>query len=747
MWGAAPDPMDPTQPSGAVARLSPLLHRVVVWSVCALLGWLGARFISSHPTPPAIQTQDSALALPDPRTPAQGVFQAPPMSDRQRQEAIPPMRTAEGWVQANDRVPRDSLLGWLSNAAPALTNLAEARSTALTVLSMPQLHLLSSESNQASSSLISALDPTLRRRISIDPTGKVRSSALRHTGNPEDHLILEHPSDAAASEFAPPLLSTNAVVAIRYANREMLVWNVELAVVQARFTNVVPTDSIELSADGGTAALTRPTLGLIEWKSLRGGRFQSGVVPAPGVTRGIPSPNGQTLALCSSPNAPISLIRLQDGQKIGSLPTVHFYDQLQWSSDSHWIAVGGPDGLISIWRSDTFQLISTVRQPDTQKGSWAFLPGRMALLALDSSGTLSLRDLWTGIPQLQVSTGGHSFQVAPDGDTLWIQRQDGRVTDRYRLDWSSPWSVPLQQDVAHPAGEYPLVWDKTGSVFVVGSTAGLDTYRVGSGYQGTLRMADPIMSLHRLPETGKLWITTAREVFSGDVEGMPNPGSNPSWNRLLQSARDEYLETTVATNGFTFAVRYADRISIHTRGTRALEIRTLAPANGIELTADGRLLSVTSSKGGVQILATSTGTVLWSSPEKRACKARFSPDGSLLAVGTAQHYDLWSVGEFSRQWRVDRGNLREWPSAMEFSPDGAWFACVGGPDDLRILNTANGREHFRLGTSPVGAVAKLRFSPNQRYLVALQSAGRATVWDMDGLKAGLSGLGLGLEKR
>lgn len=743
--------MDPSQPSGAVTRLKTLLHRVLVWSVCALVGWLGARMVSSAPSPsasspPAIHTQESAVPRADNKTLPGATLHTGQLSVSRRQEAVQQERAAGWLLHANGLVPRDYLLGLLSNAAPALTNLAEARSTALSVLSVPQLYFLSSESNAPASGLKFALDPTLRRRISIVSNGKVRSSALRHTGNPEDDVPLEHPSDVAATEFAPRLGSTNATVAIRYANREVIVWNAELAVLQARFTNVAPSDSMELSADGTTAVLTRPAFGITEWRSLRGGRFQSGMLPTPGVTHGIPSPNGQTLATWSSPNAPIHFIRVQDGQKTGSLPSVHYHDQLQWSPDSHWIAVAGPDGFISIWRSDSFQLVSTFRQPDAKRGSWTFWPGRPTLLALDSAGTLSLRDLWTGTPQLQVSTEGYSFQASPDGGELWIQRQGGHVVDKYRLDWFPTWSSPVRLGSDSSAAEYPLVWDETGSIFGVGAKEGLQTYRVGSGYQGTVRIQDPIVSLQRLPGSGELWVTTTREILSGTLSGLLAPGANESWKQILRAANEDHLETTATTNGSTFALRYADRISIHTRGKRTLEIRTVAPASGIELSPDGRMLAVTSSKGGVQIVATSAGTVLWTSPEKHPCTARFSPEGSWLAVGTAQHYDAWSMGEFSRRWRVHRGIQGDWRPAMDFSPDGAWLACGGGLDDLRVLNATDGAEHFRLGLSSAGAVVTLRFSPNQRHLIALQSSGRATVWDLDGLKAGLTRLGLGWEK-
>src|SRR5262249_20690571 len=114
----------------------------------------------------------------------------------------------------------------------------------------------------------------------------------------------------------------------------------------------------------------------------------------------------------------------------------------------------------------------------------------------------------------------------------------------------------------------------------------------------------------------------------------------------------------------------------------------------------------------------------------------YSPDGSLLAVGSDQHGDhtlkLWDLrtGE-------ERGPFwcNAQMKAIHFSPDGQWLATAGQYyNSVRIWSTASLREGPRLA-DPSGRgnfSDGHRFSPDSRYVAGLRvgKPNYSLVWEV-----------------
>lgn len=653
---------------------------------------------------------------------------------------------ADGWLHPVDPARRDELLVIVSNAAPSITNLAEARSAALRILSLPEIRFQSTESNAAPLSAKKSWDPTLRRQVEILASGKVLATSLVRAGNPDDELRLEHPTDVAAVELLPDGGSTNSMMGVRYANRDVIVWNVELAAMVVRFTNVPPANVVRVSADGSMAVLIRPPTGTVEWKRSTKGQLSLGLLPVPNAVDAVPSPDGQIIATWTSSSSPIQLFRPSDPALIGSIPSTHAQKRLQWSPDGLWIAISGPNGFTSLWNATSLQLVSTFRTPGADSASTAFVPWRHTILTLDSAGTLSWQCLGSHQPDVQMATGAQAFRVQPDGLSLVLFRQGGAVVDRYRIDWNPNWITALQDPPSRVDSRNSLAWDSTGTLLAVASTTGLGLYEMGRGLTARVATENPVTGVNGIRGGNEFWVTTTRGIHAlgPGLEGL----GKIHWNsKAVHPFPQDALGSSASMDGKVYAVQYADHIAIHAEEKRTLEVRTPVATGQLEITSDGRWLAMAGSNGGVQVLATSSGRTLWTAPDKGRCTIRFSPNGTTLLIGTGQHYRLWSMEDYSLLWTLPRGTQRDWQAAMDFSPDGKWLACAGRVNDVWMVNAVDGKELFRLKLDPAGPLNELRFSPNQLHLCALQPDQIIRVWDLEWIQTQLARLGLGLDRK
>ena len=114
----------------------------------------------------------------------------------------------------------------------------------------------------------------------------------------------------------------------------------------------------------------------------------------------------------------------------------------------------------------------------------------------------------------------------------------------------------------------------------------------------------------------------------------------------------------------------------------------------------------------------------------------FSPDRTLLAVGTHNHIHLWDVNTGHKLFSVStlhkRGNMRFYgnPEPLVFSPDGTILVNGLNHGAIQLWDVTTGNQITVLD-GHTQKVETLNFSPDGKTLVSTAMDGTILLWDWD----------------
>lgn len=225
---------------------------------------------------------------------------------------------------------------------------------------------------------------------------------------------------------------------------------------------------------------------------------------------------------------------------------------------------------------------------------------------------------------------------------------------------------------------------------------------------------------------------------------------------LLAMARDDGRITLVKTSNYEFA----GELSVF----GSLRVTAFSPG--------GKWFAAGSNFGSITFWNLATGQIISGGTHRgEVFDIAFSPDSELLISGGSDNKAIITVPSTGRQ--ILTVTNEDWVVDVAFSPDGAWFvtasndlrirvwdtktgeerlrflqdslvnevivspnglwiASTGSDQTARVWSAANGAEMFQIPLEQAGT--ELAFSGDSAYLVAGDSGGHVSVWDISALQ-------------
>lgn len=286
---------------------------------------------------------------------------------------------------------------------------------------------------------------------------------------------------------------------------------------------------------------------------------------------------------------------------------------LAWSSDGNWLAIGGVNG-ISIYETETSQLSEAVIEEDVT--SLTFHPSNPWLIYVSLNGSIGLFDLETAAAWTIDHPYDLQIAISPDGEFVATGSGDNTITlwvfDGFAL---KPWATLI-------SGE------DTGVLDLLFTPDSRQLLSLHSGYYGTEVWEVPRTA--PVEEIMRPLATTRFDVAS--ISFAIDPAGNVAFG--LTSRRDD------APNVALFKRETVSRPAALPRWTQpdpqAFHVRPIEYTTAVEFNADGSLLVSGGSDGSVQIWDIANGRVLRELTAHNTWieDIAFNTEGTILAVAS-----------------------------------------------------------------------------------------------------------------
>jgi WD40 repeat protein len=456
--------------------------------------------------------------------------------------------------------------------------------------------------------------------------------------------------------------------------------------------------------------------------------------------------NGAFAAICLTPDGK-TLIRGNNTYSNGSGDTlIRFWDlasgkivhtldgkeggvgALALSRDSKTLAMGSIGGTVKLWDLSSMKEVATLNGHTDEIQSLDISADGRLLASGSKDSTVRLWDLASG---KELRTLKHrdivtSVAFSPNSKTLatgsWDQAvhlwdvQTGAETRTFRGHKEIVWSVAFNSDGQTIASSSS---DKSIRLWEAATGKELVTFAGHVGFVESVVLADKGKTLisHDSLDAIRVWdLNTGKDMrrfsVTGDARAFENVIAN---DKVIIGGNEQGLITVYDLNGSPLR-----QLKSHWLGLTAMAVSN-----------DGKFLA-SAGNGTVKLWTIDDGKLLTtidfpSGDGYHAVALSFSPDSHRLACGTnhseVKLYEVPSGRElFSKTNEGERGFIQ----GLQFSPDGATIASVGGSGAVRLIDAALGAPLRSFGEN---AALALVFTADSKQIWTASEDGTITLWN------------------
>src|SRR5215469_13092069 len=396
-----------------------------------------------------------------------------------------------------------------------------------------------------------------------------------------------------------------------------------------------------------------------------------------------------------------------------------------WSPDGQFIAAGGGDGVLWVWRHDSGES-RLLEGHAGQIYSVAWSPDGKTLASGSEDKTVRLWDVGTWSERRVVE--GHSQSVwavawSPDGRTLASGSNDNTV----RL-WDAASGQERRRLEGHTGFILSLAWTPDGKTLASG------------GHDATVRVWDVEngQERHKLDiSTGAAWGV----AWSPDGETLAVSSGNgaiwfwDTWGRTEPRKLEGHTTVTYCVawspDGRSLASSSGDNSVRLWNPEAGQELVKLTGHTswvmGVAWSPDGRRVVGSSGDGTARIWdvpSGSSGRTLTGAVNKTE-SAAWSPDGRTVASASGSFVRVWDAAT-GRELATPRRHSNS-VECVAWAPDGKTLASSGADNVIRLWDRTNARE-LPILQGHSNRVRAVAFSPDGRHVASGSDDNTVRIW-------------------